>query len=74
MPLLLDDVLVNADDRRALELARVLWECSRHSQVLLFTAHQHTLDLFDSIDARFTAFDPAGVIGEGRGLIRGSSQ
>ena len=45
LPLVMDDVLVNFDRRRARATAKVLHEVSATHQVLLFTCHQETLDL-----------------------------
>jgi len=44
LPLIMDDVLVNFDYRRARAAARVLHELSETHQVLLFTCHQETLE------------------------------
>jgi hypothetical protein len=49
LPLVLDDVLVNFDRRRARAAARVLQDFARHGhQVLLFTCHEHIVELFES--------------------------
>lgn len=53
-PVLLDDVLVNADDARARVLAEAVAEVARATQVLLFTAHQHTVQLFDDLGSPAT--------------------
>jgi len=41
MPLVLDDVLMTSDDNRAAHTLRALARFAEHSQVLLFTHHQH---------------------------------
>jgi uncharacterized protein YhaN len=41
MPLIIDDVLVNFDDRRASATLRCIAELSKQTQVLLFTHHRH---------------------------------
>ncbi|GEM_PF-354300 len=41
MPVILDDILVNFDDDRALSTLRCLAEFSNKTQVILFTHHQH---------------------------------
>ncbi len=49
LPFILDDVLVNFDRRRAQAAARVLQEFARSGhQVLLFTCHEHIVELFDA--------------------------
>jgi hypothetical protein len=45
MPLVLDDLLVNFDDRRARAALEVLGEFSHKTQVLFFTHHEHLIDL-----------------------------
>jgi uncharacterized protein YhaN len=50
LPLVLDDVLVNFDARRARSAAIVLRDfAARHEQVLVFTCHQHIYELFRSL-------------------------
>lgn len=47
LPLILDDVLVNFDRRRAHAAAQVLCDFAQHGhQVLLFTCHEHIVELF----------------------------
>jgi uncharacterized protein YhaN len=45
MPLIIDDVLVNFDDRRASATLRCIAELSKQTQVLLFTHHRHLVEL-----------------------------
>jgi len=47
MPIILDDLLVNFDDERSQAILKVLANLSRNSnaQILLFTHHQHVLEL-----------------------------
>ncbi|MFM7151618.1 MAG: ATP-binding protein, partial [Gemmataceae bacterium] len=45
MPLLLDDILVNFDDRRAEATFRCLGKLSQKTQILLFTHHRHLADI-----------------------------
>lgn len=45
LPLVLDDVLVNADPQRKRQLARELHEVATDLQVLLFTCHPETAEL-----------------------------
>jgi uncharacterized protein YhaN len=47
LPLILDDVLVNFDRRRARAAAEVLCDFAQHGhQVVLFTCHEHIVELF----------------------------
>ena len=54
MPLVLDDVLMTADDERAAQMFRALAKFAAASQVLVFTHHHHLLEL------------AAGAVGEDR--------
>ncbi|MEX8492618.1 MAG: hypothetical protein AB3X43_01360, partial [Sphaerotilus sp.] len=45
LPLVLDDVLMTSDDDRAVRMLRMLADFAQGSQVLVFTHHQHLLDL-----------------------------
>jgi uncharacterized protein YhaN len=45
LPLVLDDVLVNFDHRRARQAVRLLGEMSASHQILFFTCHRHMVDL-----------------------------
>ncbi len=52
LPMVLDDVLVNFDTRRAKSAARVLREfASAGHQMLLFTCHHHIMQIFEAADA-----------------------
>ncbi|MBN2209063.1 MAG: AAA family ATPase [Candidatus Coatesbacteria bacterium] len=65
LPLIMDDVLVNFDRRRARATAKVLHEVSATHQVLLFTCHQETLDLVRDVAPGTRIFTLAdGVIAE----------
>ena len=46
LPVALDDILVNFDEGRAQNTARVLTEFAKTRQVILFTCHKHSRDLF----------------------------
>jgi len=49
LPLVLDDVLVNFDNRRAKAAAEVLRDfCYTGHQILLFTCHRHMMELFQA--------------------------
>ena len=45
MPLVLDDVFMTSDDERAAQMFRALEKFAATAQVLLFTHHQHLLDI-----------------------------
>lgn len=45
LPIVMDDVLANFDDERALQTLRALGEVSQRVQVLMFTCHEHLLTL-----------------------------
>jgi len=45
MPLILDDLLITFDDDRAAAILPHLAELARRTQVLLFTHHEHLVDL-----------------------------
>ena len=51
LPVVLDDVMVNFDIHRAQNLARSLTAFGANRQVILFTCHEHTRDLFASTNA-----------------------
>ncbi len=53
MPLVLDDVLVNFDARRARAAAKLLCDFSKNGyQILMFTCHEHMQELFFDLDAK----------------------
>ncbi len=45
MPLIVDDILVSFDNRRAVETLKILAELSARTQVIFFAHHEHLLDL-----------------------------
>ncbi len=45
IPVVIDDCLIQLDDQRALAALRALSELSTKTQVILFTHHQHLIDL-----------------------------
>ncbi len=45
LPLVMDDVLVNADPERAAELASILAEAASRHQIIYLTCHPHTAAL-----------------------------
>lgn len=52
LPLVLDDVLVNFDAKRARGAAKLLVKFARNGyQIMMFTCHDHMRDLFHSLDA-----------------------
>ena len=48
IPFVVDDILLNFDDRRALAALRALAELSRRTQVLFFTHHRHLVELAEA--------------------------
>ncbi|MEE8515275.1 MAG: AAA family ATPase, partial [Alphaproteobacteria bacterium] len=52
LPLLMDDVLVNFDDDRAVTMARALHEFADNHQILFFTCHKHVAEALRNIDPR----------------------
>jgi uncharacterized protein YhaN len=45
IPFIVDDILLNFDDRRAAAALSALADLSRRTQVLFFTHHRHIIDL-----------------------------
>jgi len=54
LPVLVDDVMVNFDPRRAEAMVEVLFELSQKHQVLAFTCHPQTRELFKEYGAKAT--------------------
>jgi len=50
VPIIMDDVLVDFDPVRARATAAVLLDFATRHQVLFFTCHPHTVDLFHDVD------------------------
>ncbi len=48
VPLLIDDLLIRFDDARTTAALRVLGELSKRTQIIIFTHHEHVLDLATS--------------------------
>jgi uncharacterized protein YhaN len=48
VPFVLDDILINFDDQRAIAALKVLAELSNKTQVIFFTHHQHLVKLAES--------------------------
>jgi uncharacterized protein YhaN len=59
MPFIVDDILVNFDDRRAAATLRALAELSKKTQVLFFTHHERLVELAQGVagQGRVTVFD-----------------
>jgi len=49
LPIVMDDVLVNFDDDRAVQTLRVLQEIAANVQILFLTCHQHVVQLVERI-------------------------
>jgi len=48
IPLIVDDCLIQFDDARSAAALQILSELGEHTQVILFTHHQHLIDLAQS--------------------------
>ena len=60
LPMILDDVLVNFDTQRARAAAEVLCDfAAADHQLLVFTCHEHILQLFKLLDADVTELPPS---------------
>lgn len=59
LPLLMDDVMVNFDPRRAAEAARGILEMAQTHQVLFFTCHPHTVEVFQEHREHVPVFELA---------------
>lgn len=46
LPLVVDDILVNFDPRRAAAVARIFGRVAKEHQVIAFTCHPHVLEMF----------------------------
>jgi uncharacterized protein YhaN len=69
MPLIVDDILVNFDNARALAALKALADLSKRTQVLFFTHHNHLVDLArsalgdDVLFVHHLAYPPIGANG-----------
>jgi len=59
LPLIMDEVLVNFDEERALGVAEAISDITARHQVLMFTCHPHTVDLMQNTcgDVRVVELD-----------------
>jgi uncharacterized protein YhaN len=51
LPVVCDDLLITADDGRAGEMLRVLAAASKGNQIILFSHHEHIVDVVDVAEA-----------------------
>ncbi len=58
LPVALDDVFVNFDAVRAESTAKVLAEFAKNRQIIIFTCHSTTRDLFQSFNANILEWKP----------------
>jgi uncharacterized protein YhaN len=57
LPCIFDDIVVNFDDGRSKTVLQVLADMARHSQILLFTHHDHIVKLAeDQIPGQFEVY------------------
>ena len=56
LPVLMDDILVNFDPKRSRAAAETVLELSRSNQVVFFTCHPETADLFSTLDRTIAQF------------------
>ena len=73
IPFVVDDILLNFDDQRALAALRALAELSQHTQVLFFTHHRHLVELAEAnlpSGVLFVHELPAGTAAEAAGAAR----
>ena len=72
LPMVLDDVLVNFDTRRAKAAAAVLRDFAHAGhQMLLFTCHHHIMQTFEAADVEVRVLPAREGLGAGRRLGRG---
>ncbi|MEZ6088436.1 MAG: AAA family ATPase [Pirellulaceae bacterium] len=64
LPLVLDDVLVNFDRRRAVHAVRTLQHFAELGhQVMMFTCHEHIVDIFHEVQAEVRLLPRQGIPG-----------
>ena len=61
LPIILDDVLVNFDDPRALAALETLNEFSEAHQVLFLTCHEHLVEMARQVQSDLTLFEIAAI-------------
>ena len=74
LPVVLDDVLVNCDGRRAQQAVEVLCEFAEFGhQVLFFTCHQHIVSMFEEAGVQIRTLPDTGtevaLIAEANGVV-----
>ncbi len=57
LPILMDDVLVNFDEQRRLETARIIAEFASTRQIILFTCQESTLEAFGAVTTEHVRID-----------------
>jgi uncharacterized protein YhaN len=60
LPVIMDDILVNFDPVRARKAAEAIIELSASHQVLMFTCHPETVEVFQEIDPELPVFTLEG--------------
>jgi uncharacterized protein YhaN len=61
-PVILDDILINADNARASATLKVLSDLAKRTQVLFFTHHRHLEELGRAADAQIIELNSSPVI------------
>ncbi|MEO5925087.1 MAG: AAA family ATPase [Bryobacteraceae bacterium] len=61
-PVILDDILINADNARASATLKVLSDLAKRTQVLFFTHHRHLAELGRAVDAQIIELNSSPVI------------
>lgn len=64
LPIIMDDILVNFDPSRARRTAETILEVAKRHQVLFFTCHPHTVDIFKQVAPGLNTFmfDGASIL------------
>ena len=64
-PVILDDILINSDDRRASATLKILSDLAKRTQVLFFTHHRHLAELGCEAGAQIIDLDASLVAAHG---------
>jgi uncharacterized protein YhaN len=64
LPVIVDEIFVNFDGQRAKQTARILNDFAANRQILIFTCHSSTIDLFDASRVNVVKMN------DGKGMLR----